>query len=153
MTLLTMLLTTATAWAQPEERQLCVVIHEAASTTAFALETRPVVSFADSDVKLECNDVTILYPLDNYLKMTIEESTLPTDVKTVADDQSSWFNVTSSNITATGCASLSIYAVDGKCLATERADADGVVTLNISQLRAGTYIAVAETKTFKFNKR
>ena len=150
MALLLAALMNSAGWAETEGRQLCVVIHEAACTTAFALEARPVVSFTETDVKLECNDVTVLYALDNYLKMTIEETTLPTSVKTVADDS---FRITGSNVIATGCASLSIYAVDGKCLATERADADGVVTLNISQLRAGTYIAVTEDKTFKFIKR
>lgn len=144
-----MLLTVQTAWAQSAEKKQCVVIHETGQTTAFALETHPVVSFTDTDVKLKSNDITVLYSLDRYLKMTIEETTPSTDIKTVADQS---FEIIGSSIIATGCQSLSLYAVDGRCLAYGQPAADGVITLNISQLRAGTYIAVSGNQSFKFQK-
>ena len=148
--LLTAVLTVATAWAQTGEAKMCVVIHETERTTAFDLESRPVVSFTETDVKLECNDITVLYSLDNYLKLTIEESGIANGMKKLADET---FRINGSSITATGCNNLSIYAVDGRCLVTGRASADGVVNLNIGQLRAGTYIAVFGNKSFKIYKQ
>ena len=147
--MLLLMLTTTSAYAQGENKQMCVVIHETERTTAFALEARPVVSFTDNDVKLECNDVTVLYSLDSYLKMTIEEAGTTVDVKTLADET---FRITASNIIATGCKNLSLFALDGKCLATGRADADRGATIDISQLRAGTYIVVFGNQSFKIHK-
>ena len=129
-----------------DEKQMCVIIHETQRTTAFALEDRPVVSFTETDVKLECKDVTVLYSLDNYLKMTIEETSVPTEVKALADES---FRISGSNIIATGCTSLSLYTVDGKCLATGRAAADGIITLPVGQFQAGTYIVVFGNQSFK----
>jgi hypothetical protein len=153
--LLLMLLTTAqTAWAQSDEKQMCVIVHETEQTTAFALEARPVVSFTETDVKLECNDITVLYPLDHYLKLTIGESeTTTTGIEPTVNGQSARFNITESTITVTGCSSLSVYTVDGKIIAAESAATDDVITLNISQLRTGTYVAVFGNQSFKFNKK
>ena len=153
MMLLVMMLTTATAWSQSDEKQMCVIVHETEQTTAFALEARPVVSFTATDVKLVCNDITVLYPLDRYLKMTIGESDTTTGIEPTVNGQSSMFNITESTITVTGCSSLTIYTVDGKIIATESAATDDVITLNISQLRTGTYVAVFGNQSFKFNKK
>lgn len=132
------------------EKKMCVVIHEAQRTTAFDLEARPIVSFTDTDVKLVCGDMTVLYPLDNYLKMTIEEVDVATDMKTLSTEA---FKITGSVITAQGCESMSLYGLDGQCLAQGKANAEGVATLSISQLPAGTYIVVIGNQSFKINKR
>lgn len=153
-TLLVMLLTTTTitAWAQSDEKKMCVVIHETERTTAFALEDRPVVSFTETDVKLACNDITVLYALDHYLKMTIEEKDIATSVNSTFNGESSMFNITGSTIMATGCKNLAVYAVDGKALASTKADAYGIATLDISQLRVGAYIVVFGNQSFKIYK-
>lgn len=150
---LAVLSATPTTWAQTEKKQMCVVIHETDRTTAFALETRPVVSFTETDVKLECNDIIVLYSLDRYLKMTIGEGTPATGIKTTDDEPSTMFTVTGSTITAKGCTSLALYTVDGKQLASTKADADGTATLSISQLTAGIYIININDKSFKIIKR
>jgi hypothetical protein len=132
------------------EKKMCVVIHEAQRSTSFDLEDRPIVSFTDTDVKLECAGMTVLYPLDNYLKMTIEEVDVATDMKTISTEA---FKITGSVITAQGCESLSLYGIDGQCLLKGKANAEGVATLSISQLPAGTYIVVLGNQSFKINKR
>lgn len=132
------------------EKKMCVVIHEGQHTTAFDLEQRPVVSFTDTDVKLLCGEMTVLYPLDNHPKLTIEEVDVATDVKTLSIES---FKMTGSVITAQGCESLSLYGIDGKCLVQGKANAEGVVTLSIAQLPAGTYIVVIGNQSFKINKR
>ncbi len=132
------------------EKKMCVVIHEAQRTTAFDLEARPIVSFTDTDVKLVCGDMTVLYPLDNYLKMTIEEVDVATDMKSLSTEA---FKITGSVITAQGHENLSLYGIDGKCLLQGKANAEGVATLSISQLPAGTYIVVIGKQSFKINRQ
>ncbi len=136
----------AGAWA---EKGLCVVIHEAQGTTAFDLSTRPVVSFTDDDVKIESGDVTVLYPLDKYLKLTIEEHDVAVGMKAVATEG---FRITDTEIVATGGGSLALYAVDGKRIATAKA-ADGTAHLSIAALPAGVYIVVTNNQTFKISKK
>lgn len=144
------LFTSGAVWSQTADKQMCVVIHEVERTTAFALESRPIVSFTESDVKLECNDISVLYSLDHYLKMTIEEVDIATELKNLAEGS---FRITGSTIIGTGCESLSLYTIDGKFIASSRADSDGVVTLNISQLPTGTYVSTFGNKSFKIYKR
>jgi len=132
------------------EKKMCVIIHEAQRTTAFDLEARPIVSFTDSDVKLVCADMTVLYPLDNYLKMTIEEVDEATDIKALSTDA---FKITDSVITARGNENLLLYSIDGKCLLQGKANAEGLATFSISQLPAGTYIVVIGKQSFKINKK
>lgn len=132
------------------EKKMCVIIHEAQRTTAFDLEARPIVSFTDSDVKLVCGDMTVLYPLDNYLKLTIEEVDVATDVKELSTEA---FKITGSVITAQGNENLLLYSIDGICLLQGKANAEGVATLSISQLPAGTYIVVIGKQSFKINKK
>ncbi len=133
------------------EKKMCVVIHEVNNaTTAFDLAEKPVVSFDDTDVKLECGTVTVLYSLEKYLKMTIEEVSVETGMESLFDES---FKITDSEITAQGCNGLSLYSVDGKCLATGRADANGVVTLSTSTLRSGIYVVVFGNKSFKIYKK
>ena len=133
------------------ETKMCVVIHEAHDvTTAFDLEEKPVVSFTDTDVQLVCGTVTVLYPLDNYLKMTIEEVGIETDVKSLFDEA---FKITGNAISAKGCSQLSLFSVDGKCLLSEKPDAEGTCTLSTSTLHAGVYIVVVGNKSFKIYKK
>lgn len=132
-----------------DNKTLCVVVHEELSSTAFALETRPIVSFLDADVKLECGDVAVLYPLDNYLKITIEEASLPVGIHDTPHDTS--FSVSDHAVTAYGVSRLAIYTVDGKCVAKAEADADGVVSLSTDRLRKGVYVVSCDNKSFKIS--
>lgn len=134
------------AWA---EKNLCVVIHETDGATAFDLSTRPIVSFTSDDVKLESGDVTVLYPLDKYLKLTLEEHDVAVGMKALAQEG---FRVTCSEIVATGGGSLALYAVDGKCIATAKA-ANGSARLSTAALPAGVYIVVTNNQTFKISKK
>ena len=128
------------------ENTMCVVIHETEGTTAFALDARPIISFQDADVQLQCGELTVLYPLDKYLKLTIEESSL-TGMKEPRRLES--FRVSGSSITASGVGQLALYTSDGKCVATAKADADGVATLSTANLRTGVYVVGYGNKSFK----
>lgn len=133
------------------EKKLCVVIHETQGQTAFDLEHRPVVSFTETDVKMVCHDMTVLYPLTESLKITIEEA----DPKTAIDEVTNGgaFTITKASITAHGCDSMSIYTPDGKTLATGTANATGMVTLPIGELPSGVYVVKANNKVFKIYKK
>jgi hypothetical protein len=148
LVLLIALFTVTASWAS-EEKTMCVVIHEVHGTTAFALEARPIVSFLDNDVQLQCGELTVLYPLDQYLKLTIEESAVPTDIQGRPGNES--FTISGSAVTARGVSRLVLYSVDGKRIATAKPGDDGAVTLSTAQLRAGVYVLSCGTKSFKIS--
>ena len=155
-----MLLTVLALTAQPlwaaSTKTTCVVIHETEGTTAFALEDRPVVSFAGTDVQLQCGETTVHYPLAHYLKMTIEEAETTTVLPSVSGHAASTFIVGSDAITVAGPAgtdaTLALYAADGKCLASAKPHADGTATLSTRRLTKGVYIVSFGDKSFKINR-
>lgn len=132
------------------EKKLCVVVHEAQGQTAFDMEQRPAVSFVGTDVKMVCGDMEVLYPLTGSLKITIEEAELETAVSEV---MSSSFTISQSAIAMRGCESLSLYTLDGKMLATGKADSQGVATIAIDHLSNGIYIVKTGNKAFKIIKK
>lgn len=132
------------------ERKLCVVIYETKGQTAFDLAQKPVVSFTDNDVKLVCGELEVLYPLDDYLKMTIEEAELATTVDKPFD---SAFTISNEKISASGCESMVLFTPDGKTLASAKASSDGVVSIAIGQLRKGVYVVKTDKNVFKITKK
>lgn len=145
---------TASLMAVPciAEKKLCVVIYEKqGQTAAFDLEQRPSVSFCGNDVRLVCCNTDVLYPLENYLKMTIQEADTETLAeKTMADAS---FSVSENEITAHGCDSMSLYTVDGKLITTAQADENGTATLATSQLGKGVYLVKTGNNAFKITKK
>jgi len=155
-TLLFAMVVTLTAKAENAEQTMCVVIYESHQTTAFDIGAKPVVAFAGDDVKLTCGELTVLYPLDNYLKMTIEKATPTVDPASDISDTGKpgmTFRMTDKDITAYGCSRLALYSIDGKCLSEGTAYSNGTMTLSTSQLSAGVYIIVTNNHSFKINKK
>lgn len=132
------------------EKRHCVVIHERQGQTAFDLEKQPVVSFTGNNIKLVCGDIEVLYPMDNYLKMTIEEAELPDAVEKI---ESSTFSITEHAIIARGCDSMALFTIDGKSIAYAEADENGMVYIFTEQLGIGVYIVKIENNSFKIYKR
>lgn len=133
------------------ENRLCVVIYEKQGQTAtFDLELRPTVSFMDNDIRLVCGNTDILYPLDSYLKMTIQEADLETSTEHIPDAS---FSITENGILAHGCNSMELYTVDGKIIAKENAHADGTVTLSTGNLGTGVYLVKVGNKSFKIIRK
>lgn len=131
-------------------KRLCVVVHETQGQTAFDMQQRPVVSFTDTDVRLVCAGVEVLYPLTNYLKLTIEEADPETSVDKVPDAS---FTITNYEVTARGCENLTLYTIDGKTLGNAKADEHGVASIPIGQLHKGVYVVKTNNNTFKISKR
>lgn len=134
--------------ARADENYMCVVIYETKGTTAFNLAEKPIVTFVGEDVQLVSGEVTVLYSLDGYLKMTIEEKA--TDIQPTTNNT---FRITDSQVTVNGCKQLALYTLDGKCLQTAKANASGVATLSIASLNKGVYLVTTESKTFKISKK
>lgn len=132
------------------EKKVCVVIHESQGQTAFDLQQKPVVSFQANDVRLVCGEVDVLYPLDDYLKMTIDEVDLGTSID--PSHQGS-FSITGDMISARGCDVLTLYTTDGKNLLTTKANADGEATLSLEKLHKGVYLVKTNINTFKISKK
>ena len=133
--------------ARADEKCMCVVVYETKGTTAFNLAEKPIVTFVGEDVQLVSGEVTVLYSLDGYLKMTIEEKA--TDIQPTTNNT---FRITDSQVTAYGCKQLALYTPDGKCLQTVKANAGGVATLFTATLNKGVYLVTTESKTFKISK-
>lgn len=132
------------------EKVLCVVIYDTEGRTAFSLQQRPVVSFTETDVKLSCNQTEVLYSLDNYLKLTIEETDTETTIEKVGHDN---FIINSKEISAHGVESMALYTIDGKLITSGKADNEGKITIPVSQLKSGIYIVNTSNKSFKFIKK
>lgn len=133
------------------EKKTCVVVHELKGRTTFDLEQRPVVSFTETDVKMVCGDMEVLYPLSESLKITIEEVYTETPVEEVRNIES--FTITQTEISARGCEILSLYTPDGKTLASGIANPEGIAILSIERLPKGVYIIITGNKAFKIYKR
>lgn len=130
--------------------RLAVVIYEKQGSTAFLLNQRPVASLTATDLKLVCGQDTVLYPLTNYLKMTIEKVGVDTDLDALYEVEA--FSVDEQTITASGCQHIWLYSSDGKLVATAEADAAGNVSMNIGQLGKGVYLLRTENNAFKILK-
>ncbi|MCR5315810.1 MAG: hypothetical protein K6E52_07955 [Bacteroidaceae bacterium] len=150
-------ITTMTMWAVDRtatlgtsEKKTCVVVYEKQSSTIFSLGEKPKVTFVENDVQLECGSVTVRYKTESYLKMTIEERDIETDISPAKDNT---FRITDSEVTAYGCSRLTIYTIDGKYQERTTADSSGTATLSTERLPKGVIIVATESKTFKILKK
>lgn len=129
---------------------LYVVVHQEQGRTVFCLQQKPVVSFTDAGLKLVCDKSEVLYPLEKYLKFTIEDSYTETAVEGI---ESNSFSISDDEISASGCQCLKLFTSDGKLIVTENANENGIASVYIKNLEKGIYIVNAGDVSFKFFKK
>lgn len=121
------------------------------NTVAYSLTTRPVVTFAGSDLVLTSTDVEVKYPIANVEEITFVDASAINEIK---GDKVA-FAINGQVINAKGLANgelVQVYNIDGKAIAQASANAEGTVTVDISTLGKGVYVIKAGKMSYKILK-
>ena len=145
--------------ASADTVQKLVVTKADGSVVKFDFSDAPVVSFTSTDVEIKVGgEKAILFPLSDYAKFTFEEEgILPDEVAEVVEEiRAEEFKIEGGNIRAWGLepgSPVTIYSLDGKPVASGRADSNGDFSFSLSGANAGIYIVKTSKTTFKFLKK
>ncbi|MDO4511714.1 MAG: T9SS type A sorting domain-containing protein [Bacteroidales bacterium] len=121
------------------------------STVSYSLTSLPTASFEGTVFVFKAGDVTVNFPVDDIDNIAFGEPTAINDVK----QSHITFAVTATQIATSGLSAgdmVEVFSIDGKNLASARADQDGAATVNISALSQGVYVVKAGKQTYKILK-
>ncbi len=133
------------------EKVVSVIVHEKDGTTAFALEKKPKISFTQDGIKLTTIDTEIVYSIQEYLKITMEESDSSQDGVIPITGEKQFF-ITRESISSIGLKANSIiylYTIDGKRIRMVRTDENGKFDISLRGLPKGVYVLSSESKSIK----
>lgn len=132
------------------ENEGVILTQSDGSTIGFAFEQEPKMTFTATDVVIKAGETEVSYALEG-LKITFGD-TSTTAVQSVekADVK---FGFGKTGLKATGLKAgevVSVYGLNGACVATAKVSADGQVSVNLPQ--KGVYVVKAGKVSYKFSK-
>lgn len=132
------------------ENEGVILTQSDGSTVGFAFGQEPKMTFTATDVVIKAGETEVSYALEG-LKITFGD-TSATAVQSVekADVR---FLCGKTGFQATGLEAgevISVYGLNGTCVATARVGADGKVSVNLPQ--KGVYVVKAGKVSYKFSK-
>lgn len=131
-----------------------IVNKKSGESVEYKFEADPRVTFDAEDMVISTGDATVRHAIADLEKLTFTK-TVGLD-KVEASNVGISVAVTASYVSVKGLESgarLSVYALDGRFMADAVADASGAVTVNITNLSAGIYVAASDAHSFKFVKK
>lgn len=122
---------------------------------SFGFESKPVVTFTDTELVVKSKGVELRYELAEFSKFTFDDKDPIDDaVPTIVSKASITLNEYTVCISgAKSDINVQLVASDGHTLQQYKTDADGSVTFSISELPQGTYIIASESLTCKILKK
>lgn len=133
--------------------QSLVVWQKDGTCVCYALDERPKTTFTDDCLVITTRKLSVDYPLDAVARYTYD---LADDIDLLPSDRGLVIKQTNSSIMVQHLspgATLSLYAPDGKLLASTQSTGRPTTSLLITHLSAGTYLVKAGNTTYKFLKR
>lgn len=137
-----------------EAKQALMLELRDGSRVAYYLESRPKVTFSDSDFCLSTFDVEVSYPFDEVHKYTFEMAD-PTAVS-APSGASSAVQVHSDGVRFFGLFSgeeVSVYAADGRRVLVRLVGSDGSCSVSLETMPAGVYVIQYGKSNLKMMKR
>lgn len=122
------------------------------STTGFVVAEKPHVSFSDSKLLVRSNDITTDYDIATVRKFEFGDM-VAIDAPALPGTATRFCYTDHNNLSASGLKAgelLRLVALDGRVAATVRADADGNLALDLSDLPTGIYVVSVETSAKNF---
>ena len=143
-------------WANSEYSTL-VVETKSGDTFEISLREKPQVKMGEKEISFVCGDDITGYIYDEVTKIFFKPYD-PTGITTVEDERVIRIvYVNQSEVVVSGVEStdmVNLYGLDGRRIAANPAVNDGVLTLSLEQLTAGTYILnIGNKQSFKLLKR
>lgn len=136
------------------EEVLCMVLTQKDGTVSqFALRDGPIVSYEGDALVVNCGEQSLTTPMAGIAKFTFEQVVVDA-IATVQNAQPE-ARIAFGNASFSGMkpgANVSVYSIDGKCLHTVKADADGHLRVSLDAFVPGVYILRTPTQSYKIKK-
>ena len=136
------------------ERQCVVVETSAGQRMEYLLSDLPRIVHSDATVTLTTATATVELQTAEVAKVYLATTTIDTAVREVTQDGK--VRLSADHAVLSGYApreAVGLYATDGRLLKQLATDANGHLTITLSQLRAGTYIIKTKQQSIKFTKK
>lgn len=123
------------------------------NTVQYKFSQQPTATFSGADMILALNDApSVTYPMSEISSLTMIDD--PTGVNEINGENGKLLiSVTSEAVTVEGLApgaSLQLFDMSGRLVASAKASADGVASAALSSLQKGVFVAVTPVHSFKF---
>ena len=124
----------------------------------YPAKDKPQVLVGDDMFTLTTNSTEIGYPSENVLKFTFEDSSvdnpiteivLPTVTETQMNYDAGCMRLTGLN----PLSKVSVYDIQGRLMTTQKADAEGNLSISFGQYPAGIYAVKTEKSNYKILKK
>ena len=113
----------------------------------FLLADQPVITFSESNLVVTCGSETLTTPMAG-LKTSYEDATTAVEHPTFNERPTISFGEASFEGLKAG-SNISVYAIDGRVLATTKADEEGRASIQLSGLGQGVVILRTPTRSYK----
>lgn len=113
---------------------------------SFSFAEKPVVALSDANLSVSVGGVErVSYAYADVQRVVVVDDVVSAIDNVVANDKSQHvvFLFSASTLNVSGLAvgeRFSLYAIDGKLMLSEKANADGKAAMNLSSLQQGIYI-------------
>ena len=134
------------------EQVLCMVITNTDGTVnKFALQDAPVLTYEGNNLVVTCNDATLTTALGDIEQWSFEMADLD-GIDEAETTPKAILSFGKANLTGLKSGSIiSIYSIDGKAVSSLRADGEGNVNIDLSQLPGGIYIIRTPNQSYKIS--
>lgn len=122
---------------------------------SFGFESKPVVTFTDTELIVKSKGIELRYELARFSKFTFDEKEIDDAVIPIVENKAS-ITLDEYTVSISGAKAdiiVRLMASDGRTLEQYKTDADGSLTFSIAELPEGTYIIVSESLTCKILKK
>lgn len=126
------------------EVSLCIYT-KGGTRDCFLLQNQPKIIVVEDGIEISTTDATVLYPLDKYIRFTVEDTpTIPTTSLTKPQD--STYTIKGNSIITNGL--INVFDFQGRivCQSTNG-------NVNLSNIPKGVYIVKTQSLSFKIIKK
>lgn len=127
---------------------------------SFSFAEKPVVALSDDYLSVSVRGVErVIYAYADVQRVVVVDDVVSAIDNVVANDKSQHvvFSVSANALNVSGLAvgeRFSLYAIDGKLMLSEKANADGKAAMNLSSLQQGIYVVRTQSGiSYKFFKK
>lgn len=127
---------------------------------SFSFAEKPVVALSDANLSVSVGGVEhVSYAYADVQRVVVVDDVVSAIDNVVANDKSQHvvFSFSANVLNVSGLAvgeRFSLYAIDGKLMLSENADADGKAAISLSSLQQGIYVVRTQSGiSYKFFKK
>lgn len=122
---------------------------------SFGFESKPVVTFTDTELIVKSKGIELRYELARFSKFTFDEKEIDDAVIPIVENKAS-ITLDEYTVSISGAKAniiVRLLSSDGRTLEQYKTDADGSIKFSISELPEGLYVIASESLTCKIIKK